>query len=535
MISLTKKHRFLLSLLSGVMIAISFPYTGSLTPFIFISWLPLLFVESFISSKNYKSTKVFIHAYLTFFIYNITATWWIWNADPGGASLAIILNSLLMAISFHAFHLTKKSLGEREGYISLLFLWIGFEYFHYHWEMSWTWLSLGNVFSITPSWVQWYSYVGVLGGTLWVLVVNLLFFRCIQNVYLKNESWRIQTPIIWSGSLLVVIPIIFSLYSYYTYEERGEAIEVVAIQPNIDPYNSKFDPESLQGQIKTFVRLADSLSTENTKLIVAPETALGIPFSESDIQSLDFFKYLIREKNISGAGVPWYIGASTFQLFNKKQSRASRSMSDGSFLECYNSSLLITENDDTEFVHKSKLVPGAEVVPFSDIFPFLETLSIDNGGTTGTLGIEESPQIFEMDQLNIAPVICYESIYGGWVAEQCKKGADLITIITNDGWWGDTPGYKQHMSFASLRAIENRKSVVRSANTGITCFVNQRGDILNPTKWWEEDVIKANVCLNNEDTFYTVYGDVIGRSFSFAAVLILLFAFVKGFKKKYVR
>ena len=150
-----------------------------------------------------------------------------------------------------------------------------------------------------------------------------------------------------------------------------------------------------------------------------------------------------------------------------------------------------------------------------------------------TLGIEEEPLTFVYEEFQLAPVICYESIYGEWVAQQCRKGANLIAIITNDGWWKDTPGYKQHVSFASLRAIENRRSIVRSANTGTSCFVNQRGDILQATKWWEEDVIRGTLNLNNEQTFYTLYGDVMGRSFAFVAVLLIIFTFVKRFKKKH--
>jgi len=514
---------------------VSFPFSGSLTPLVFISWVPLLFVESFISKKNYKSGKVFVHAYITFFVYNIGATWWVWHANPQGACLAFGMNSLLMATTFYAFHLTKKYLGEKEGYISLLFIWIGFEYFHYNWEMSWTWLSLGNSFSIVPSWIQWYSYVGVLGGSLWILLINLLFFRSVQNVYLKKENWRIQTPIIWLGALLILIPIFISSYTYYNYEDSGESIEVVAIQPNFDPNNVKFDPESFDRQVNTFIRLADSLVTEKTRLVVAPETALWMTFWERDVNGIDFIQKINEQKRKSMFGVPWYIGASICASFLKKNSRASHKYPDGSYVEYYNTSLLLTENDDAEFIHKSKLVPGAEVVPFSDVLPFLETLSMDNGGTRGTLGIEDSPQNFEMEGMEVAPVVCYESIYGEWVAQQCRKGADFIAIITNDGWWKDTPGYKQHVSFASLRAIENRRAVVRSANTGTTCFVNQRGDILQATKWWVEDAIRGEIQLNKKQTFYTKYGNVLGRSFSFAAILILLFSFVKRFKKKYIR
>ena len=98
----------------------------------------------------------------------------------------------------------------------------------------------------------------------------------------------------------------------------------------------------------------------------------------------------------------------------------------------------------------------------------------------------------------------------------------IIFIITNDGWWGNTPGYKQHASFASLRAIENRKSVARSANTGISCFINQRGDITQATKWWVPTAINGIINKNNETTFYTQNGDLIGQTFAIASLLCIL-------------
>ena len=109
------------------------------------------------------------------------------------------------------------------------------------------------------------------------------------------------------------------------------------------------------------------------------------------------------------------------------------------------------------FIHKSKLVVGVEKIPYSDFLPFLEDLAIDNGGIVGSLGEEDSVKIFNTSVGKIAPIVCYESIYPEFVAEQCRKGAELLCVITNDGWWGDTPGYKQHFSFSRLRAIENRR------------------------------------------------------------------------------
>ncbi len=530
MINLQKKHRFLLSILSGILLVISFPFTGSLTPLIFVAFVPLLLVESYITTKNYRSRKVFTHAFLTFLIYNVGTTWWVHNADTGGAVLAFIANTLLMTITFYCFHLTKKFIGAKEGYISLLIYWIGFEYLHYNWEASWTWLTLGNTFSILPSWVQWYSFSGVLGGSFWILCINLIIYRVYQNLWFKGESWRIQTPLFIIAGAFLIIPLSTSLITYATYEEAKNPFEVVAIQPNIDPYNVKFSSPPME-QLQKMGDLILTKATKNTDLILAPETAISGSFDEVDFPRLTYFAYL-KSLKAQLDEVPICIGASTYRLFPKKHSRSSKLVNGGpEYIEYYNTSIFIDRNNETQFIHKSKLVPGVESIPFSDYLPFLEDIAIENGGTSGTLGSEPYAKIFYSKEVRIAPVVCYESIYGEWVAEQCRSGAQLICIATNDGWWDDTPGYKQHCSFASLRAIENRRSIARSANTGTSCFINQRGDISQATKWWEEDVIKATLNLNSEQTFYTTYGNVMGRSFAFVAVLLILFTFVKRFKK----
>lgn len=532
MVKIDRKFRYLLSILSGILMVFSFPYTGSLTPLIFIALVPLLLVESFISIQNYRSGKVFIHAFITFFMYNIGTTWWVWNASPEGSVLAFLLNSILMTLVFQMFHFTKKYVGAKEGYISLLFYWIAFEHFHYNWEASWPWLTLGNTFSITPSWVQWYEYSGVLGGSFWVLLINLLIFRIYHNVYFKKELWRIQTPLVWLSGLAFAIPMSFSLITYFTYSETTRPIDVVAIQHNIDPYNDKFN-SSVYDQFDKIIELADSLVDENTGLLIAPETSLSVRIEEENFHQTSLY-YYVKRGQLQLHNVQLYIGGFTSRYFNKWNSRASRPLYGGpGFVEHYNTSIYFNEQRIPGYIHKSKLVPGVEKLPFSNHFPFLEELSIDLGGGTGTLGVEDKPKIFVDDHLRFAPVICYESVFGEHIAQQCSEGAELICIITNDGWWGDTPGYRQHQSFASLRAIENRRSVARAANTGSSCFVNQRGDILQPTKWWVEAAIKETLNLNNEQTFYSRTGDSLGRVSGFVTVLLILFSFVKWFRKKF--
>jgi apolipoprotein N-acyltransferase len=529
---ITKSKRYLLSIVSGLLMILSFPFTGSLSLLMLFAWIPLLLVEYNIFSRKYKSSKLFIHSYLTFIIFNIGTTWWIWNASPGGAILAFTMNSLLMALVFQAFHMTKKYVGIREGNIAFVFFWLGFEYLHLHWELSWPWLNLGNVFASSPQFVQWYSYSGVLGGTAWILIANFFGFVICKNIFLKRKKVKSQALNLIYLGFIIAFPIAFSLISYANYTEKGVDSEIVVTQPNIDPYNEKFSG-SVNDQLNKICDLAESKITKKTDFVLAPETALPFSFYEDEIQRIIYYHYLIDRKS-KWDGPAILIGAATKKYFKNKNSRASKKIYGGpGYEEYYNSSLLIDQYDHPKFVHKSKLVLGVEKVPFSNIFPFLEELSIDNGGTSGTLGVEDESQVLNSNGITFAPIVCYESIYGGFIAEQCKKGASLLFVITNDGWWGDTPGYKQHMAFSSLRAIENRRSVARSANTGISGFISQRGDIIAQTKWWKMDALRATLKRNTEYTFYTRYGDIIGSSTGFSAIFLFLFAFVKMLRKKY--
>jgi len=520
---INKRNRYLLSILSGLLMTISFPFTGSLTFLVFFSWIPLLILEDSITIARYRSGKIFIHAYIAFFIYNIGTTWWIWNASEGGAIMAFVLNSLLMALAFQFFHFTKKKIGSNYAILCFITIWTAFEYLHFQWELSWPWLSFGNHFSIIPSVVQWYSLTGVLGGTIWVLAINFLGFQLFKSIFIKKTSWKIEWKKLSGLVMILFTPIIISLIQYNTYEEATKPIEVAVLQPNIDPIHDKFT-QPLDIQIKRLCNLADKTITKNTAIIIAPETAISQGFYEEDMALYPFYKYLKKRKENWGKAA-FFTGASTARFFEKRNSRASIKLDGGpGFMESYNSSLLMKSDGSHEFLHKSKLVLGVEKIPFSNWLPFLEELSIQNGGTSGTLGVEKEPKVLQNEELTFAPLICYESIYGDFCAEQCNKGAEAIFVITNDGWWGDTPGYKQHMSFSRLRAIENRRSVARSANTGLSCIINQRGDVVQQTSWWQETALLGKINLNKETTLYSRTGDILGKLALYLAIALISFS-----------
>lgn len=520
-------NRWLLSILSGILLTISFPETGGLTPLTFIAWVPLLLVESYFHTKR-KAFGLFLQAYLTFFIYNIGTTWWIYYASPEGAYMAFFANSLLMALAFLFYHLLKRKLGSKWNGPILICVWLSFEFLHFHWELSWPWLTLGNVFASKPVWIQWYSITGVLGGSLWILILNLLFFKII----IQHKKWFKSSYFILA-TIILALPIIFSLILYATKDTKGIPYNVAILQPNLDPYGEKFVLGN-EAQLQLLLKQADKAICKETQLVVAPETAL-YPTSkiyEDGLRKETFF-HEINEHRARWTNAGLLIGASTFQLFDHKNSSASKFYPPlNSFVEDYNSSILFDNTPEPKIIHKSKLVLGVEKIPFVNMFPFLEELALDMEGGSGTLGIEDEPKIFEKNRVKFSPAVCYESIYGGFLAKQTKKGSQFIAIITNDGWWKDTPGYKQHFQFARLRAIENNKYVVRSANTGKSGIISNRGDILKETKWWVKTEFNYTIQLNSKQTLYQILGDFIGYFALVGLGMFILLRILRIFKRK---
>ena len=529
---LNRKQRFIASILSGTALFLAFPHTGSLTPLIFLGFVPLLIIEENILESSLPSRLLLIHSFVAFLLFNIGTSWWIWNADAGGAIFAFLFNTTVMMVVFQAFHFTRKHIGSKQGYLSFPFYWLGFEYLHNHWEFAHPWLTLGNTFSIRTSWIQWYEFTGVSGGSLWVLTINLLCFLIFRN---WKRKVAMKGPLMILGMFLA-IPLITSfilsakLNSELSLIKNKKYLNAVIVQPNVDPYNEKFDPSSFFNQNQKILKLAATKIKKNTDLILAPETAISGTFLESRIKSL--FIYPMYRDSLKKWNTNLLIGASTMVLFNKKNSTASRLLENGDFIEYYNTSLLLNPNEETNFIHKSKLVPGVEQIPYSYYFPFLETLAIENGGIVGSLGIEDSVKIVQLGIGKIAPIVCYESVFSEFVATQTNIGAQLLCVITNDGWWGDTPGYKQHFSFARLRAIENRRWLIRSANTGKSGVINPAGEIVEETRWGAEKALSSEVQLLNTKTIYTVLGDYLGRSSAFLSVFIFIFAISKKIKPK---
>ncbi len=530
---------FSLSTLSGLLLWLSWPELG-FAPFIFIAFVPLLFVNDYFNRQEVRRRrlKIFGHFFLAMLVWNALTTWWIYNSTGVGSVVAIALNSLFMTIVWMLFHSTKRRFGIVIGYFSLFCYFIGFEYLHLSWEVSWPWLTLGNVFAMHPEYVQWYEFTGVLGGSVWVIAANLFFFVLVRNMFshdLMGQLRRINSLIVLIASVVLLsAPLIFSQWLYHRHIEKGNAVNVVVVQPNIDPYNIKFSGTG-DDQLAKMLQLASTVIDSSTRFVLFPETALSDGLWEENLYTHKQIRTIGKFIH-AFPGVTVMIGASTAKEYDKDSeiSLTARKFDDSeNYYDQFNTALMIDTSNQIQIYHKSRLVPGIEKMPYPKVFGFLEKIALDLGGTSGSLGIQEKrSNLISRDSIKIAPAICYESIYGGFLSDYIKDGAGVIFIITNDGWWGNTPGCRQHMNYARLRAIEFRKGIARSANTGISCFINQRGDVMQQTAWWEEDAIKQTLYENNIKTFYARHGDYIGVvAAAFAVILFLMTMYKKFFRR----
>lgn len=519
-------HYLLLAFFTGGFLWLAWPpfHTAFL---IFIGLVPLLYINDADKGVKNKGFRRVSLTYLTFLFWNIFTTWWIWYASPGGAILAIVLNAMLMTIPFGLFNLVKAKAGKTTGYVSLICFWLSFEYVHLHWELTWPWLTLGNVWAGLPNWVQWYEYTGALGGTFWILLVNILIY---EGLTIKNK----RRNYLGAASLLIVIPYLLSLVILLNLPGNTGMktnANAVVIQPNIDPYNVKFDAASYGSQISGLITLSQQAIDSNTVVLIWPETAIADDVYEKTAINNEyvnavhtFLKSHPKLKLISGIDSKTYYGEK-----NKTITSDLADSEKGIWVDHFNAAVLMDTGNKLQFYHKSMLVPGVEKIPYPQIFGFFNKYIIANGGYGGSLGSQSEPSVFKINsKLVIAPVICYESVFGDYVSQYIRKGATMIAIITNDGWWQDSPGHIQHLEYGALRAIEFRRFIARSANTGISCFILPDGKIIKPTDWWQPVAIKENIILNDKMTFYALYGDYIGRVACWISCALLVFAVWRG-------
>lgn len=516
-----KFHPFFLSLASGLLLSAAWPPIPA-TFLIFLAFVPLFYLlEQGLSRKSYWGW-----CFLAMLIWNCLTTWWIWNSTDVGAVSAILTNTLLMTLPWLALYNVRKRLGSKCAHFTFLACWISFEFIHLNWELSWPWLTLGNVFANTPNWVQWYQFTGTTGGSFWVLIVNILFFQKIIAVNRRPALQAKSIGLFIAAAIGIPLTLSFIVKSYDLHLhslDKQDFSNIVVVQPNIDPY-AKFSPGTQQEQLTQLIQLSQSAIDSKTALVVWPETAINSPNGieedkiNENVSLQPIWDFLAHNRSIKLVA-----GIESFNYLppNSRSPYARPIRGTNLSYEAYNTAALLDSSGMLFHYHKSKLVPGVETLP--SFLRFMDQWFEQFGGTTGGYAKQEERTVLTdaASGLKIAPAICYESIYGDFMTGFIRNGANLIVIITNDGWWGNTAGHKQHLAYARLRAIETRRWVVRSANTGISCFIDPYGNIQQAQGWDTAAAIKQPIQPQNYLTFYVRFGDWISWLMIITAFLLL--------------
>src|SRR5690554_1177302 len=303
------KKNVLLALLSSFLLWLAWPPISYTSPLLLVAFVPLLFALENIISGNYtkKGKKVFLIAGLTGFIWNTASIYWVFNAMNAvmPSVVAIIISlipfglaALLMALAFCLYYQLRKRYSLAISFMGLISFWISYEFLHQSWDLAFPWMTLGNGFSMDHHLVQWYEFTGVFGGSLWILMSNILLFSILKvgQPLLRNANKKIVAA--WL--LIIIVPTSISLTRYYNYEERINPTDIVVVQPNVDPYQ-KYGDLSTEIQLTNLIRLSDSVALPNTEFFIWPETAIPEAINEQHIRESTSFhqiqRFLDRYKN----------------------------------------------------------------------------------------------------------------------------------------------------------------------------------------------------------------------------------------------
>ena len=510
---------WLLSALSALLLSLPWlvPHTGALA---LVAFVPLLIADAV--AEQCKVRASWLYPSVAFVAWNAATTFWVCNATVGGGIFAVLANAAQMMLIWLLFRLARKKMQGVLPYIFLAAMWIAWERRYFDVDISWPWLTLGGAFAQSTRSVQWYEYTGILGGSLWIWVSNLGIYGLIVAV--SDGLWQR-----WNGLargcaavgivLVIAGPLVASKLIWNAVDmQEGPTVDVVIGQPNFDPYqkfSSMTQAEQTAVLLDEFGKALEGWPAGQPVLLLAPETftgdlVLNEPESSRTLQS-------IRAFLATHPGAEMLFGASSYEIFRTHASPdiLARPYGDGWMLS-HNSAVMARPAEPIEIYHKSKLVVGTELTPYPKIFVPLDDWLSKKMGVSGLMGRcvgQDGASLlhFGAERVPLGCAVCYESVYGEYCTQYVRAGAQAMTIITNDAWWGNTPGYRQHLHFARLRAIELRRDIARCGNTGISCFIDRRGEILDQTAWWTRGTLSGMVHLSEAQTAFVRHGDIVGR------------------------
>ncbi|MFR9621042.1 MAG: apolipoprotein N-acyltransferase [Rikenellaceae bacterium] len=517
------KRKLLLILLSIVLLSSGWLGFSGLP--LLVALVPLLLISGEAEDSRRGWWSTFWWALAAFVGWNLATIWWIGNATLAGPIAATLFSSFYSIFGFMIYHTVSKRAPKALSYTVLVALWVALESYYMSGDFSWPWLLLGNGFSHDVWAVQWYEFTGIYGGSLWVLVSNVLLYEALRSGFNARRfvGWCVA----------VVVPLVVSLAIFWSYDSSStKELEVAVVQPNVDSYDRSITDTQIEEHL--FDLLADvPLSAD---VVLLSETILPSRYWQSSFDRSAFVTRLrnrMREIGLVDATI--VAGVNTLELYQgESRPYTARAMQgrDGIYYDVFNSAAAITL-EGSQLRNKSKLVIGVECTP-KVVLDLFGLFNVDMGSiTVGQIGKGGAGEAFDVDSTRIGVAICYEGLFGEFFGDFVRDGAQLMTIISNDCWWDNTPGYRQLYSISALRAVEYRRAIARCANTGISGFIDARGVSQQSMGWGEQGVMVRRVAMNDRMTFYAVHGDWVARISLLVAILSLLYYVSYRFRKRH--
>jgi len=511
-----KNKEILLLILSGILLGISFPpFPFPFTLLMFVGLIPYLKVIE----KKETLLDINRSTYLMAFVFSLITIYWIgsWQkeSDPFlmiSGALLLFVNPAQLLIPSTLYYFTKKLFKKNIALYVFPLFWVTYEYITMITEIRFPWITLGSGLALFNKFIQAADIVGSLGLSLIIIFINVFCYKAFINYKISKKKFY------QNFSVSVVIFLIIISYGFYrtsSFSQSGKKVKVGLIQPNINPWD-KWSTGDLNTFLDLYLGLSKQAIDDGAEILFWPETAMPVYLMSGRYQStVDSIYGFLRHNNVYLlTGMPDLI----YYDKTNHPDDAKYSESGDFYFATYNAILLLSPHTSVvQRYGKTKLVPFGEKVPYADKLPFLGSLikwgvgitgwNVGNDTTIFSLPFPESKNRIitysREDSLYINGIVCYESVFPDFVARFVNKGAKMIAVVTNDSWYGKLSGPYQHKEYAALRAVENRRSVVRAANGGISCIISPLGITKTQSKMFEKTFIVGDVVLENTKTFYT--------------------------------
>ncbi|MCX7737581.1 MAG: apolipoprotein N-acyltransferase [Candidatus Kapabacteria bacterium] len=547
-----KGKNILLSLLTGFLLGISFP-PMPFSLLAFIAFVPLF------SVLEKKPKRPYLLIYFSFSLYHLISNWWLssWQSDTDPylivSGIAVwLVHPLFFILPSIIYKIIRKKLSFEFSIMIFPFIWTVFEWFRTFGDLAYPWLTIGYTQVYNLYWLQFIDLTGIFGASFFIVLFNSIFLIILKKIqsnkllpnpvgFLKIKNLKL---LLLSLIAIIIIPYIYGFvkvneYNFEKIKDSSKFARIGVVQGNINPWR-KWEISTLE-QIFLHKNLQDSLINTVGKLdlVIWPETA--ITFHSIELNSEYNFNFLIEDLVEKQTSLLTGFADIVFLKPGEKISATSKKFfgDETRYYNSYNSVLVLNYFEDKtknpQIYHKMKLTPFGERVPYVEHLKFaLKWLEWGVGISSWSIGTEQKNLIIENPEQNfkIAPIICIESVYPEFVSNFSKLGADILCVITNDGWYDYTFGPEQHYQIAVARAIENRKFLVRCANTGISGVIQPTGFSLIKAPQYSRMAFASEVPIIKGSTFYAQYGDWLPLSSLFILIGVIILVIIKSFVKK---